>query len=132
MNRKKFFSVVHSDSELHKMTWNLIIRQDQLVNYPEVVNFFLEKKIVSNRNIPAIVTQLNISMDKQGVLRVASKFDRWSEHSRYRSPILLSKNSHLTILIVQELHSKNGHSGIYSTLNELRRDYYVPSHFSVV
>ena len=71
-------------------------------------------------------------MDKDGILRVKCKFDRWSDHKKYLHPILLAKDSPLTVLIIRDLHCKKGHAGIYSTLTEFRRRFYVQCHFSVV
>ena len=77
-----------------------------------------------------MVTKLNIFKDNAGLLRVKAKFKRWHTSSDY--PILLPKNSKITVLVVEEIHRKLRHAGIYNVLSELRKSYYVPSHYSVV
>ena len=47
-------------------------------------------------------------------------------------PILLHQNSILTKLIILDSHEKLAHSGSYSVLTELRRNFYIPKHFSTV
>ena len=121
-----------NENALPKKTWDLLILAEQAVCYEDVVKYLKHDKSLPNKDIPPIVTQLNIFMDSDGILRVQSKFDRWAEHVKYKHPVLLSKNSPLTSLIIRDLHCRKGHAGCYATLNELRRDFYVPNHFSVV
>ena len=82
--------------------------------------------------VPALVSQLNLYVDKHGVIRVRSKFDRWADHAKFVHPVLLSKNSALTASIIWDIHRGKGHAGCYSVLNELRKQFYVPSHFSTI
>ena len=123
---------VFSDEELQSQAWNIILRSDQEVHYLDVLKFFRETKHTPHKDVPPIVTQLNLYLDKTGVLRVQSKFDRWADHQKYLNPILLAKKSHLTSLVVLSIHHKKGHTGVYNILNEFRRKFYVPQHFSVV
>ena len=80
--------------------------------------------------MPNIVGQLNIYVDKDGLLRVRSKCDKLVR--RHGFPLLLAKNSYLTSMIVKGTHKILCHSGCYSVLSEMRKRFYVPSYFSVV
>ncbi|XP_064093033.1 uncharacterized protein LOC135205806 [Macrobrachium nipponense] len=64
--------------------------------------------------------------------RVKSKFKKWHVNSNQGFPILLSKNSALTNIIVNDIHVQLAHSGCYAVLSELRKSFYIPCHFSVV
>ena len=59
------------------------------------------------------------------------KFKKWHSTSQ-NFPILLSSTSDLTRIIVLDCHLQLAHSGIYSVLSELRKQFYIPKHFSTV
>ena len=117
---------------IQKKTWNLLLKADQKSNYVELLEYFQADKAYPKKAIPALMTQLNLFLDKEGIIRVKSKFDRWTDHVKHEFPVLLAKNSHLTALIINKIHANKGHAGCYSVLNELRQQFYLPSHFSVV
>ena len=123
---------VYSKDELKSLAWNILIKADQLHHFEEVVKFFHKKQPLSNKDVPAIITKLNLFMDQNGLLRVQSKFDRWSEHKKYLSPVLLSGKSSLCSLVIRDIHYKKGHTGCYNVLNEFRRTFFVQHHFSVI
>ena len=81
--------------------------------------------------MPGIVSQLNVFRDKDGLLRVKSKFIRWNG-TKENFPILLAKNSKLVQKLIFELHQRLHHSGCYSILSELSKNYYIPHRFSTV
>ena len=91
--------------------------------------FHLSLKKISK--IPNLVSQLNIYQNDSGLLCVKAKFKRWKDGSS-DFPLLLPKNSHLTDLIIRDVHHKLYHGGVYSVLAELRKYYYIPHNFSVV
>ena len=66
-------------------------------------------------------------MDDCGLLRVRGKLSM-----KYQHPILLSKDSYLTILIIRDKHESLSHSGIYSTLKEMRKCFFIAHYFSAV
>ena len=105
---------------------NHLILNEQHKYFSDVFEFF-EKGIKVKRDIPEVVSTMNVYVDEQGLLRVKSKF----KNSKY-FPLLLSRYSHLTALIIMDIHLKLGHSGCYSVLTEFRRNYYVSKHFSTV
>lgn len=108
-----------------------IIKIEQSKQYPDICNYFASKE-TSNKSIPNLVTQLNLFLDENGIIRVRSKFKSWRfNHSRL-FPALLGKNSQLTQCIIKSIHIKHSHAGIYTVLSHLRKKFFIPSHFSVV
>ena len=106
-----------------------IIAVEQMRHFPDIF-FYFSKSRSNVKDIPNLVTQLNIFLDN-GVLRVKSKFKKWrGEDNNF--PILLPCNSILTELIVMDVYSKLAHSGCYSVLAELRNHFYIPKHFSTI
>ena len=108
----------------------LVIKLDQRKYFPEVFDYFLQSKV--HVTIPPIVSQLNVYLDGQGLLRVKCKFKKWLSNQSQSFPILLHTNSDLTKIIVLDTHIQLAHSGCYSVLAELRRHFYIPKHFSAV
>ena len=84
-------------------------------------------------NISNLVKQLNIYKDKNGLLRLCNKFERFHKDGKTcYFPILLPKDSRITELIIRDLHVKLAHSSLYVLLNEMRKRFYIPRFFSVV
>ena len=108
-----------------------LIKIDQKENFPDIVQFFQNPK-VSKSKIPMLVTQLNIFADHNGILRVRTKFQTWKANPSKLFPILLGNYSKLAKLIIDRIHTAFAHSGKYSVLTELRKNYYIPTIFSVV
>ena len=107
-----------------------IIRNDQYEHFPELHEYF-DSRESKLKNIPNLVTQLNIFKDNHGILRVKCKLSHIGE-SMINYPILLSKSSNLTKTIILDAHRDLNHSGKYSVLSCLKKEFYVPSFFSVV
>ena len=129
--RKGWNMTVQNRVAIHLNAWNYLVKSHQRVNFKDIVEFF-GKKNVPNCAVPNLISQLNLYLDAAGIIRVKSKFDRWSVHGKYQHPILLQKYAKLTNLIIDSAHRRKGHAGCYSVLTELRRLFYVPCHFSVV
>lgn len=108
-----------------------IIRRDQLKCFPEVFKYFKKSNSVL-ADIPPVVSRLNVFLDNKGLLRVKCKFKKWQENRDQSFPILLDKTSHLTEIIILDIHKKLAHMGCYSILSELRKQFYIPSVFSTV
>ena len=84
------------------------------------------------KDIPNIVRQLNVYVDQQGLLRVKCKLDRFKSASKNNFPILLSKDSYLTKLIIHDTYLKLKYSGIYSILVDMRKHFWIPRCFVTV
>ncbi|XP_066947446.1 uncharacterized protein [Macrobrachium rosenbergii] len=111
-----------------------IILKDQQSEFPEVFKYF-HSNSRNVKDIPNIVKQLNVFMDRDGLLRVRSKCERLrsvERFKRYSFPLLLAKKSVLTPLIILDMHRKLAHAGCYSLLTELRKTFWIPHFFSIV
>ena len=116
--------------EICKKAASLILRDDQSRHFPEIVAYFKSSKSKA-RDVPSLINDLNIFRDRDYILRVKSKFASIGK-SDTQFPILLSKDSHLTKLIVENIHKKLNHSGKYAVLSELRKEFHLTSCFSFV
>ena len=121
---------IPSSGDLDEQVFSNIILCDQRLHFPEIFSYFSSKSKQISK-IPNLVSQLNIYQNGSGLLSVKAKFKRWKDGSS-DFPLLLSKSSHLTDLIIRDVHHKLHHGGVYSVLAELRKNYYIPHNFSVV
>ena len=118
------------DFNSYQKAVGILIKHEQTRFFPEICKYFS-----SNKNkvadIPSAVTQYNIFPDHNGILRVKGKFFGKGKLNR-AFPIFLPKDSHLTKLIITEIHVKYSHAGCYAILAELRKKFFIPHYFSVV
>ena len=113
---------------------NMVILNDQLRYFPEVFEFFARK---SNKikDIPNIVSQLNLYIDTNGLIRVKSKCDKLKDikkFGRFSFPLLIHKDSPLSKLIIYNLHEKLFHAGYFATIAEIKKRFWIPKIFSLV
>lgn len=130
-NDKYMHVPVLQDCDIDREAIKHVIRSVQIVEFPCLFRYF-ECKAVPIKDIPPLINKLNIFRDSNGLLRVKTKMQRWRHFNAEEYPLLLSKSSHLTRLITHHIHIKLQHSGLYCTLNEFRKSYYVEHCFSVV
>ena len=123
------FTILSSE-EISVKALHLVILHDQKKQFADVFRYFHIKNPVT-KDMPNLVSQFNLFVDKFGLLRVKSKFHNWKDRKR-EFPILLDKKSRLTEELILEFHKKLAHSGIYSTLSELRKEFWVLCSFSTV
>lgn len=110
----------------YSLAFNVLINTEQNIYFADAIDYLKTRKI-KNINAPNLILQMNLYLDENSLLRVKSKFNDLTMH-----PILLSKDSYLTRLIVVGIHEKFSHVGLYSTLRELRKRFWVTKGFSVV
>ena len=108
-----------------------LLKHEQHKYFSDILYYF-EKGFCPTKEVPSLVFQLNLFLDEQGLIRVKSKFHKWSYGSNDNFPILLPRDSHLTKLIIWDAHIKLFHTGCYAVLAELRKHYYIPKQFSVI
>ena len=109
-----------------------IIRAEQYKHFPSEIDYLNNPSNFTLSEIPPLVSKLNIIKDDEGLLRVKGKFSRWTASKSLDFPILLPKSSQLTVLIVRQLHENLNHAGRFTLLSELRKQFYILHHFSVV
>ena len=107
-----------------------LIRMHQNEKFPDIMDYFNSNEKIL-KNIPNSVKQLNIFRDSVGILRVKSKI-RHIGKTMHDYPILLAKNCDFTESIIWDIHHDLNHSGKYSVLSQLRKEFYLPSCFSTV
>ena len=120
----------NQDTNYFALAITRLISYEQRKFFPEIFSYF-EVGFCPTREIPALVTQFNLFLDEQGLLRVKSKFKKWN-NTKQNFPLLLPRDSHLTKLIIWDAHMKLFHTGCYAVLTELRKHYYIPRQFSIV
>jgi len=108
-----------------------LLRQEQKRYFFKELDFLLSKNR-KLKDVPEIVNKLNVFLDKDGVIKVRSKFDRWSLNKEFCFPVLLPKSSALTKLVILDAHEKLAHGGCYSLLAHLRKYYWVEHSYSLV
>ena len=119
----------NENSNLTKWSYNTIIESIQRENFSEIFEYFENSK--RKLYVPNIVTQLNVFLDN-GILRVRSKFRKWTENATCDFPILLPKTGPLTEMLIRDVHHNLSHAGIFTVLTELRKSYHIPKPFSSV
>lgn len=104
-----------------------VIRVSQHEHFSEVFSFFAGE---STESVP-IITQLNLYVDDKGLIRVKSKMRKLkADHAKY--PLLMYKNSNLTLALIRDYHLRMRHAGAYKLLAELNKDFYISSAYSTV
>ena len=110
---------------------NYIIKYEQSCHFGDIFEYLLrkDKKI---KDMPSLVRQLNIFIDRNGLLRVKTKLQRISNLGFYNFPIFMPRDSHLTRLIILSLHNKLLHAGCYVVLTELKKRFWITKGFVTV
>lgn len=131
-NNTKFKDFKMSSAiELFQRANKLILQREQRNKFRDVCDY-LESNTKLVKDLPPIVSKLNVFLANDGLLRVKGKFDRWSTNPKFAFPILLDKNSDLTTMIIREAHETLAHSGCYAMLAHLRKIFWIQSPFSTV
>ena len=116
-----------NDEDLQIFVTNKIISNEQHNLFPDVYTY-CDTVTPTFAEVPELVTKFNLYKDEHDVIRVKSKFPRNKE----TNPILLSKDSLLSKLLILDAHNKLSHSGIYQTIRELRRQFHIICFFTAV
>ena len=133
---KNKFPKKYSNLKLVQNTYDeaikLLLLEEQKDKFEDVLEYFETLKAKGNIKIPNLVKQLNCFIDNDGFIRVGNKMRRYAKYDTKYCPILLSKNSSFTNLIIRDYHMQMSHSGIYVVLAEIRKKYWIPSCFNTV
>ena len=84
-----------------------LIKCEQEVYYSNILDYFWDS---SKFEMPALVSQLNVFIDTEGILRVGSKLSRRGYSTKRICPVLLPNKSDLSKLIIESVHSNFNHS----------------------
>ena len=133
-NPSKYENItIFSDKKLRQKAMRQIIRYDQAIWYGDVLDYFNNINSTANKDIPLIVTQLNLALDRFGLIRMKSKlYPRLAEEENYVFPVLISPKSRLAELIIAEYHERLDHANRYTVLSELRKKIWIPKAFTLI
>ena len=116
-----------SRESIYRQAKMMIIRVDQEVHFEREFNFLSARQPC--KEIPPIITKMNLYVDAQGILRLKSKMGK---HGYKYTPILLPRKSTVTETIINQTHIDYGHCGSYQLAGLLKKEYYVTGIMSLV
>ena len=96
------------------------IKIAQTENFSKEISF-LKLQDKSNTNIPTLVSNLNLFLDSNGILRSKGRISKclYFNYDVY-NPVLLPKGNKFTSLFIKHCHGKVQHMGTGTTLKYLR------------
>ena len=99
--------------------------------FPNELDFLKDPQ---NKNVPALVNNLNFFLDDDGIMRTKGRISKTLVFDyEIANPILLAKNHHLTELIIIDAHKQCKHLCIQTTLNKVRLSgYWIPKARQIV
>jgi hypothetical protein len=119
---------LNTTSAIREKAWQNIVRVDQQQYFPGIFDF-LDLKKRTLKETPSLLAKLNLFQDKDDILKVKSKFERWRNDEYFCFPVLLSPKSYLVKLIILHTHNESAHGGSYAILTKLRKQFFVPTFF---
>ena len=115
---KAVFRFKKSNEDPSKAAVNYLMGLMQGEAFPTELNYLKDPK---SAEVPPLVKQLNLFLDKSGIIRTKGRIDKNVELTyEVVNPILMSKPHHLTKLLIYFAHCKIMHMGLQATLNFLR------------
>lgn len=81
---------------------------------------------IRTKKAHALVKQLNLGIDKDGILRSYGRLTLADLPDESIEPMLLPYDDFVTHLIVNDAHCKLLHSGVNHTLSQVRREFWIP------
>ena len=107
--------------------FNYLIKQMQSSYYATEIEF-LSSDNPRARTAPPLIHQLNLFLDKSGILRSRGRIEKNISFSYDAvNPVICHKDSHLTTLIIRDTHEKCMHMGVNTTINALRQGgFWIP------
>ncbi|XP_068144891.1 uncharacterized protein [Drosophila tropicalis] len=64
-------------------------------------------------------------LDERGIVRVGGRIERSSLHYNVKHPILLPKESPISLLLIRHIHQTHFHTGVDATFTILRQQYWI-------
>jgi len=119
--------MLETDSQIEIESSNYVIKCAQQCSFPEVYQSLAHKKCDH-----PLVSQLNLLLDPNGVIRVQSQLKKLKLSYEERCPVLLDKRCPVARAVVLDAHNIGRHSGIYKTLAIMRRQFWITNAFVLV
>ena len=121
LNKENLLSASEiENAELH------LIRSIQSHEFKAELNYLSSLGSKTTKRPPLYVSQFNLFLDKEQVLRCRTRLNKASISESGKQPILLPTGNHYALLLIQECHRKVFHNGVRETLNLLRQGYWIP------
>ena len=121
----------YTSDNLYRRSCFYVIREAQKHSFPEIFDYF-RRKSPPIKDIPALASKFNLILDENELIRVKGKMRNTNSNSKERYPLLLDKNCPVTKALIWDIHCKKAHSGVYSVLNYLRKEFFILKYYSVV
>jgi len=106
-----------------------VIKDSQADSFPDILSYL---RSPARRKCPTLVSQLNLFLDDNGIIRVKNKFKNLDAPFAVKYPVLLDKSSPMTRCIITDFHVKYKHAGVYKLLSLLRREFHITNAFMTV
>ncbi len=100
----------------------ILLKRHQCVYFPKDITAISAGATVSTSSQ---LHPLHPFMDKTGLIRVGGRLSNSKLSYQQMHPIILCRKSHLTLILVRQLHLANSHAGPTLLLGLLSRQYYV-------
>lgn len=105
-----------------------IIRYCQQQRFQDEISSLLSERTVSRQSS---IYKLDPILE-DGLLRVGGRLSKGAMPLEVKHPLILSKEQHISMLILKDIHQLLGHSGRNHTLSALRRKFWITSANSAV
>ena len=115
--------ITASELERSRLEW---VRSVQQNHFSEEIEGLRSKKLTQRSR------QLDLFLDPEGTIRVASRLANAPIRMSAKYPALLPKEDHFTVLVVTEAHEAVAHFKGRSTLTKVRERYWIPQGQTVV
>jgi len=107
------------------------IKTEQSKYFSNEVTFL---KNPTKKNVPNLIKNLNLFLDENNVLRSRGRLTKCNDIGNdVNNPVLLPKESHLTDVVIEDVHRECKHLGVPTTLvNVRKRGFWIPKGRQVV
>ena len=119
------FSVPELYGKARQM-WVKFVQQE---SYPVEIKFLKNNpvQIPCGMKVPSsLLRQLDLFLDSEGILRARTRLRDAVVSDSVKYPVLLSKDHHVTQLLIKETHLRLCHAGVRQVLSSLREFYWIP------
>ncbi|KAL0811450.1 hypothetical protein ABMA28_009850 [Loxostege sticticalis] len=117
-----------TSTEINK-AYECIIKYDQSIEFTEEIN---DLRKMGHVKTNSKLANLCPFMDDNGLLRVGGRLKNSNIRNTAKHPIILSKQSRFTELVIEQAHKTTLHGGAKLTLSHLRDRYWVLSGMNTV
>ena len=111
-----------TDNDLKLLAEQIWIRYVQLNSFESEFQYLTGK----TKKRLALLGNLNLFMDKSGLIRCGGRANLYSAHYDSNNPYLLPKDHYFVQLLIAHCHAQVLHGGCRDTLIQLREKFWIP------